>query len=203
MIDWLDFVDACNATGWNIVDNKKKDLTGSDIDRIFIATNFEEEDLEENDDNSLCRFEFLEIIARMAKQKYFERGVCKTVAESVEKLLVDFIIPNSIESMEWQLFRDNQLWTLEVDDLFKANQYGVDQLFKKFSTMQVRNTKYLSKDDCVKMMVDSGVPLSEKNVVVAYALSKSTIANEMEQFDKYNQMNMSEFHEFLGRAASL
>lgn len=203
MIDWLDFVDACNATGWNIVDNIKKDLTGSDIDRIFIATNFEEEDLEENDDNSLCRFEFLEIIARMAKQKYFERGVCKTVAESVEKLLVDFIIPNSIESMEWQLFRDNQLWTLEVDDLFKANQYGVDQLFKKFSTMQVRNTKYLSKDDCVKMMVDSGVPLSEKNVVVAYALSKSTIANEMEQFDKYNQMNMSEFHEFLGRAASL
>jgi hypothetical protein len=159
--------------------------------------------LEENDDNSLCRFEFLEIIARMAKQKYFERGVCKTVAESVEKLLVDFIIPNSIESMEWQLFRDNQLWTLEVDDFFKANQYGVDQLFKKFSTMQVRNTKYLSKDDCVKMMVDSGVPLSEKNVVVAYALSKSTIANEMEQFDKYNQMNMSEFHEFLGRAASL
>ena len=203
MIDWLDFVDACNATGWNIVDNIKKDLTGSDIDRIFIATNFEEEDLEENDDNSLCRFEFLEIIARMAKQKYFERGVCKTVAESVEKLLVDFIIPNSIESMEWQLFMDNQLWTLEVDDLFKANQYGVDQLFKKFSTMQVRNTKYLSKDDCVKMMVDSGVPLSEKNVVVAYALSKSTIANEMEQFDKYNQMNMSEFHEFLGRAASL
>jgi len=203
VIDWLDFVDACNATGWNIVDNIKKDLTGSDIDRIFIATNFEEEDLEENDDNSLCRFEFLEIIARMAKQKYFERGVCKTVAESVEKLLVDFIIPNSIESMEWQLFRDNQLWTLEVDDLFKANQYGVDQLFKKFSTMQVRNTKYLSKDDCVKMMVDSGVPLSEKNVVVAYALSKSTIANEMEQFDKYNQMNMSEFHEFLGRAASL
>ena len=203
MIDWLDFVDACNATGWNIVDNIKKDLTGSDIDRIFIATNFEEEDLEENDDNSLCRFEFLEIIARMAKQKYFERGVCKTVAESVEKLLVDFIIPNSIESMEWQLFRDNQLWTLEVDDLFKANQYGVDQLFKKFSTLQVRNTKYLSKDDCVKMMVDSGVPLSEKNVVVAYALSKSTIANEMEQFDKYNQMNMSEFHEFLGRAASL
>ena len=95
------------------------------------------------------------------------------------------------------------MWTLEVDDLFKANQYGVDQLFKKFSTMQVRNTKYLSKDDCVKMMVDSGVPLSEKNVVVAYALSKSTIANEMEQFDKYNQMNMSEFHEFLGRAASL
>ena len=100
-------MDACNAQFWNLVDPIKKDLTATDIDRIFIATNFEEEDLEENDDNSLCRFEFLEIIARMAKCKYFDKGTCKTVSESVEKLLVDFIIPNSIEDMEWQPFRDN------------------------------------------------------------------------------------------------
>lgn len=80
VIDWMDFVDACNKDGWKIVDSIRKDLTSSDIDRIFIATNFEEEDLEENDDNSLCRFEFLEIIARMAKCKFFETKVCDTVA---------------------------------------------------------------------------------------------------------------------------
>jgi hypothetical protein len=37
-----------------------------DIDRIFIATNLEEEEQEGNDDRSLCRFEFFEIIVRMA-----------------------------------------------------------------------------------------------------------------------------------------
>ena len=92
----MDFVGACSK--WKLID---QDLTSVDIDRIFIATNFEEEDLEENDDNSLCRFEFLEIIARMAKTKYFEKGKCKTVAESCERMITELIIPNTCEPMEW------------------------------------------------------------------------------------------------------
>ena len=90
VIDWLDFVSCCYS--WKIVD---KTLTSQDIDRIFVATNFEMDDLEENDDNSLCRFEFAEIITRLAKTKYFEKGTCSTVAESVNKLITDYIIPNS------------------------------------------------------------------------------------------------------------
>ena len=75
VVDWLDFGDSCQK--WKIID---KNLTSSDIDRIFIATNFEEEDLEENDDNSLCRFEYGEIITRMAKNKFFDKEICKTVS---------------------------------------------------------------------------------------------------------------------------
>ena len=104
---------ACSS--WKVLD---KNLTPTDVDRIFIATNFEEEELEENDDNSLCRFEFMEIVARMAKTKFFEKGICSTVWESCQKILVEFIIPNSMERMPWQEFRENLLWTLEVDDLF-------------------------------------------------------------------------------------
>jgi hypothetical protein len=96
VIDWMDFVNACSK--WNLIDN---DLTSVDIDRIFIATNFEEEDLEENDDNSLCRFEFMEIIARMAKTKYFDKGKSKSVAIACEKLITELIIPNTCEPMEW------------------------------------------------------------------------------------------------------
>ena len=92
----MDFVDACSK--WKLLD---QDLTTVDIDRIFIATNFEEEDLEENDDNSLCRFEFMEIIARMAKTKYFDKNKCKTVAESCERMITQLIIPNTAEPMEW------------------------------------------------------------------------------------------------------
>lgn len=76
-------------------------MTTTDIDRIFIATNFEEEDLEENDDSSLCRFEFSEIIVRMARCKYHDKGICATMSSSVEKLLNDFILPNTTETMEW------------------------------------------------------------------------------------------------------
>lgn len=41
VIDWLDFVQEC--TNWKMID---MDLTSSDIDRIFIATNYEVSDLE-------------------------------------------------------------------------------------------------------------------------------------------------------------
>ena len=58
----------------------------------------------------------------MARKKFHEKGTCATVAESCEKLILEYIIPNTIEKMEWQPFRDNLLWTLEVDDLYKFNQ---------------------------------------------------------------------------------
>ena len=46
------------------------------------------------------------------------------------------------------------------------------------------------------------MPLSEKQLVVAYALSKQTLADEMADFDRYNQMPFTEFYEFIGRCAA-
>lgn len=194
VIDWLDFVDACSQ--WKIID---KNLTSTDVDRIFIATNFEEEDLEENDDNSLCRFEFMEIIARMAKTKYFDKDTLPTVAESCEKLITEYIIPNTTEHMEWQAFRDNYLWTLDVDDLLKANLDRIAKLYKMFT--QARRAKHLTCEHFLEMVEQSGMPVTEKQVVIAYALSKATVSAEMADFDNYNKMNQAEFFEAIGRLA--
>ena len=54
---------------WQIKDDN---LKVADIDRAFIATNVELEEQEANDDLALCRFEFFEIIVRMAKTKLFD-----------------------------------------------------------------------------------------------------------------------------------
>ena len=40
------------------------------IDRVFIATNVELIEQEDNPDRDLCRFEFYEIIVRMGGAKY-------------------------------------------------------------------------------------------------------------------------------------
>jgi hypothetical protein len=53
-------------------------VRATEIDLAFIATNFEEEDQEGNDDASLCRFEFFEILLRLANNKYLQPGICKT-----------------------------------------------------------------------------------------------------------------------------
>jgi len=41
-------------------------LNMSSIDRHFIATNVELEEIDENPDRALCRYEFLEILVRIA-----------------------------------------------------------------------------------------------------------------------------------------
>ena len=40
-------------------------------------------------------------------------------------------------------------------------------------------------------------------MLTAYAMSLSTVVDEMKDYDRYNMMNYSEFLEFIGRLASL
>lgn len=71
VVGWLEFA-CCCENSWKIID---KNLTSQDIDRTFIAVNFEEVDLKNNDEKSLCRYKFMEIIVRLAKIKYFDKGL--------------------------------------------------------------------------------------------------------------------------------
>ena len=44
-----------------------------DLNRLFVATNFEEVKSVYNDDTALIRFEFIELMVRIAKDKYLDR----------------------------------------------------------------------------------------------------------------------------------
>jgi hypothetical protein len=83
----------------------------ADIDRIFIATNFEEEEQEGNEDRSLCRFEFYEIIVRMARTKFYEKQILPTIAASCEALIKEIQYKNFIPVAEE--FRYEHIWKLE------------------------------------------------------------------------------------------
>ena len=68
----------------------------------------------------------------MARTKFLEKGICKDIPESLEKLLTEYLIPNSPCKFEWQYWREEELWNLEVDDLLKANLNGLKALYHKF-----------------------------------------------------------------------
>ena len=73
-VSMLDFTKLCKL--WNVIN--KRDLSTTDIDRLFFAVNFEEVggeqgDLDDNPDTELCRYEFYEIVVRMARLKYIEK----------------------------------------------------------------------------------------------------------------------------------
>jgi hypothetical protein len=69
-ISWIDFGNLCHQ--WKIPDNRSCNMTT--IDRVFIATNVELVEQEDNPDRDLCRFEFFEIICRLGAAKYKDSG---------------------------------------------------------------------------------------------------------------------------------
>lgn len=46
-----------------------------------------------NDDNALVRFEFIEVLVRIAKGRYIETGEETQIALALEKLLQEKILP--------------------------------------------------------------------------------------------------------------
>ena len=64
-----------------------KVLTTSTLDRLFIATNVELVEMDDNPDKELCRFEMVEILVRIAGAKYKDTGITKTYSEGLLMLL--------------------------------------------------------------------------------------------------------------------
>ena len=70
-LDFSDFCVKCNFLDENV--------TISTIDLMFIASNYEIKVDNENPDRALCRYEFYEVLLRIANAKYREgSGVCQT-----------------------------------------------------------------------------------------------------------------------------
>ena len=99
------------------------------IDRIFIAANVELVDMVDNADRALCRFEFYEIIVRIAIAKFYDAGYFPTLHESVQALIENFVLRSRVEKMEGQSWRERELWTVELDAFFKVNMKSLQKLF--------------------------------------------------------------------------
>ena len=71
------------------------------VDTYFKAANFEEEDQENNDDNQLVRFEFLEMLVRIAKGKFIDFGSMDSVSEALKRLLEKYVLPMEHKLIPW------------------------------------------------------------------------------------------------------
>jgi len=93
-----------------------KNLNLSTIDRVYIATNVNFNN-NSNSDRDLNRYEFMEILVRLAAAKYKDMGVCQTYSEALIKLLHENIFPY-IEPLLCRPFREKKLYTFKVNNLF-------------------------------------------------------------------------------------
>lgn len=99
---------------------------------MFIAANFEMEDQEDNPDKALIRFEFIELLLRLAKEKYQKTGEANSLADAFTILLERNVRPIS-NADEWSSFRKDKLYNVEVDQVFRANM----EVLKKIYSLKV------------------------------------------------------------------
>jgi hypothetical protein len=99
--------------------------------------NFEVVQLEDNPDRDLCRYEFFEIIVRMAVIKFADLPLAP--GEMVEKIIKEYLLPNSRKSLA-NKFRQEQIYTVEINDILKGN---LVQLNKVFIKLKSRRGKYI------------------------------------------------------------
>ena len=193
-INWIKYADFCSEC--DVVDANVPLAT---IDRIFITANVERDEKHaDNPPTALQRFEFLEVIARVALAKFKEPGICSTVHESIQKLLDEHLFKLG-DTTEWQEFRDKKLWTLEVNAVFEAN---LDLLWKIYDSYVQPRQKAMSMQSALKfLMRDTDLKVIEKDAYYCYGMCKMTVASEHEKNKLYFELRRVEFLEMLGRVA--
>ena len=97
-----------------------KHLTLAAVDINLAATNVSTNPFKNSSERELHRYEFIEVIVRLANSKYREPKIIKNLPVAVDEILSKCIIPNNpkVDGVTW---RWAHLYTLKGDDFWKKN----------------------------------------------------------------------------------
>ena len=147
--------------------------------------------------NALVRFEFLEVLVRIANAKYKETGRAETFNDALIMVL-DSIWAN-YPMAQWQEFRERYLWCNTIDNVYKANASALqdihNKLFPRYGTNCFHNCVHLFSNET------PALGLSAKDVAHCFGMSKMTVKDEVGNQLEYEKLRFVEFLEFLARVA--
>lgn len=85
-----------------------------------------------NPGNALVRYEFLEILVRIANDRYVRNKICGNILDATRKMFLDYLIPIMI-TYDTSIWRNGEYLCEDVDLVFKAHKSILDQVYKKYS----------------------------------------------------------------------
>lgn len=103
----------------------------SDIDILFYTTNAAIVKAAYNPDRALVRYQFLEIIVRIAMEKYHKNKLCETPSEAV-KMLFDHT-HKVFRTHNLTGWRYKRYWNRECDQVYKHYMPVMKNIFKAYS----------------------------------------------------------------------
>ena len=108
------------------------------MEKLIIATNASIHNFKSSDDKEMNRYEFVELLARIAKVKYQEPKIHPDLNVALRKyhfltfsdhIIVKDILPNA-KACEGHLFRKKEVYTLKVDEYLTKNLSCLKKLYE-------------------------------------------------------------------------
>lgn len=116
-------------------------------------------------------------MVRIALFKYKLGGITKNVFDGLKILLEEVLVPK-YDNYVWMPLRENKLWCLEIDDLYKTNLLAMNKLYKYYFDKKKTKTYYF--DDAIEMFThDVDLEMLPEQIGLCWGLSKMTVNNDI------------------------
>jgi len=208
--EYTDFLDTCL-----IPDPESDKCKRSDCDTLFITANYEEDKKSEvskvNEDNALLRFEFIEVLIRLALAKYGNGIETYDVSDAVSMLFERNISPNlpPEAAIDSDKFRIERLYFEEMEDEFVKHK---DLLRAVYSRYRQRphggglRYKQLTIGGWMQLMDDCKLiddHFTERLAKLCYLTGQMCVIDEVKNRKKLEEMSWIEFLDAIGRVGEL
>ena len=187
---------------WDIPEEDNPDCNVGGLDLCFVETNVEVGKAAkgvDNPDKALTRFEWLEIMVRIAKAKFVKSKKCATVAEAVQRLFVEHALPalrkdgllatgsdgraGGARGDHYELhhgllrdaWRNDRLYKESVHLAFKAHLKPLRKMFKHYCNIFEKNNSAMGCNEFVQLLNDKRLVdavLPKRSAVIAFILGK-------------------------------
>ena len=111
------------------MDNKSLNLTDVDIELVSTVSGVAKQYL--NPERQIVRYQFMEVLVRLANTKFYRKGTALNFCESLEKLFTLYL-QRHLE-MNSHFWREHKLWTPENDHLYLRYLPYLKKVFMKYS----------------------------------------------------------------------
>jgi hypothetical protein len=173
------------------------------VDMLFIQTNVEigaDAKKDDNDNRSLCRFELVEILIRVAIAKYGlkqkDGSYRRRPSECVELLFMRHLVPYA-ESSNKDHWRDDRMYNEDVCIILKSEEPKLVALFNLFvGRKRLTRMGVPELTACLKSKAVLGQGLDIRDAIKAFLLSRMMARDEMRPRMAKGQVPQ-EFHKSL------
>lgn len=159
-----------------------------------------------NPGNALIRYEFLEILVRIAHDRYIRTRQLKSILNAVTLLFESYLLPYMIQydASKWRVER---YWKEEVELIFKAHKAIIDAVYQRYSGRKSLpgQKPFVSVEEFRDLCNDASLVndwFTSRDIELVYGLAMMTRVDEI--FKKAHvEMKYIEFLEAIGRLCDM